>query len=113
VVLDVLGEYTDFYGYETCMKNAVEDMLKYITENKITPSSEVEVRITRIASRHRARPIWRENFYAEGYTEFQALNYGSKRDIPDDQETVVWSSREPDTQLAVTQPKGAKSGNSN
>jgi hypothetical protein len=93
----VVKEYRTFnnhYGKDTCVKCAIE-------EAKIQQSwlgeSNLEFVVVKITSRTRMRPDRndRENFYAKGVRAMKSLDYGSRRDLPDDIEEVVWSSLRP------------------
>jgi hypothetical protein len=92
-VLDELGTYNDYYGLGTGVKTAIKEMKEYCKEEVITSASEVEVVILMQVSQVRMRPIGRENFYTKEWIEFQSLDWGSKRDLPEPTEEIVWSSK--------------------
>jgi len=93
--IDDLGSYNDFYGYETSIKTAIKDMTEYCTENEIDDRSEVEVIVVRVASQFRARERPRQSQFDTTSPEWVALEYGSRRGLPDYEEKTVWSSRSP------------------
>jgi hypothetical protein len=92
-LLDKLGTINDFYGRETSVTTAIEEMKEYAKKRNITKDSELEVRVTKVVSLTRMKPINQEAFYAKGYRDFQSREWGSKYQLPDPVETIVWSSK--------------------
>lgn len=88
-----LETINDFYGLDTCIETAIRDMKKYIKDMGIDKDSDLEVVVIHVITYHRGRPTNRENFYARGYPEFNTLDTGSKWEVPEDIEKVVWSSK--------------------
>lgn len=95
-VIQEIETLNDHYGLETSVKTAIEEMKNYAKRRGITDKSDVEVVVVRVASQHRMMPKNRESYYASGYMDFESLRYGSCRDLPEDVETVVWTSKTPD-----------------
>ena len=92
-VIKTLQTLNDFYGIGTGEITAIEEMKQYAINKNITDKSELEVVVVRVISQTRLRPVNRENLAAKGYTDFEYLPYGCKRGLPDDIETVAWSSK--------------------
>lgn len=88
-----LGTYNDFYGIGTSVQNAIKEMKDYASERQIGQNSELEVRVTQVVSQTRMIPTGRYNVYAEGYSDFQSKPSGSKANLPEPIETIVWSSK--------------------
>jgi len=88
-----LGTSSDFYGIGTSVETAIKEMKEYAIEMQITQDSDLEVRITKVVSQVRRQPIDRENFYAKGYKDFETKKWGSKLNLPEPVETIVWSSK--------------------
>lgn len=83
----------DFYGLGTGIKSAIEEMKEYAEERSIGPESDIEVVVVRVERQFRAKPTSKENFYDKNFFDFKSLEYGSSFDLPDDVETVAWSSK--------------------
>lgn len=96
--IDKIQTLNDFYGIGTGEKEAIEDMRTYVIEEKIGPDSELEVVVIRVLEQVRMRPVSsRTNCYDGEFCGFEHLSYGSKRDLPEPVETIVWTSRQPDS----------------
>lgn len=91
-----LQTLNDFYGLETSVKSAIEEMKEFCTKKNIGPESDIEVVVVRVAEQCRFRPSKNENFYDKQFFYFNYLDYGSRRDLPDPVKTVVWSSKKGD-----------------
>ena len=94
-VIKEIETLNDHYGLETSVKTAIEEMKDYAKRRGITDKSDVEIVVVRVAEQTRMRPKNRESYYATGYMDFESLRYGSHRNLPEDVETVVWSSKTP------------------
>jgi hypothetical protein len=93
-VLKSYGEFNDFYGLENSVSSAIEGAKQYAGEKQITKDSELEVRVTKIITQYRKRPMNKANFYSEEYIDFQIKRYGSQYNLPEPIETIVWSSKD-------------------
>jgi hypothetical protein len=91
--LDTLCNINDFYGLGTSVTTAIEEMKAYAEKRKITSKSELEVVVIKVTEQTRMKPNHRENYSALGFTDFGELDYGSKRDLPEDKYEIVWSSK--------------------
>jgi hypothetical protein len=89
VVLKTFGSFADGY-----MQSAIVEMVKYAESENIGKDSEVELVVVKVATQYRMMPTYQENFYADGYTDFRTLEHGSRRDLPDPVESVIWSSKD-------------------
>jgi hypothetical protein len=91
-VLNTHGTLNDFYGRGTCVESAIADAKKI---QATYGASDVEYVVVKITSRVRQRPQDRReyNFYNKQFVDFEALKWGCHRDLPDDVEEVVWSSK--------------------
>ena len=85
----------DAYGLETSVKAAIGEAQRYTSERKIGPGSDLEVVVIKIVEQARKRPEKNgKNFYDLTFFSFKSLEVGSKANLPDPVETVVWSSKE-------------------
>lgn len=84
----------DFYGIGTGEKTAIKEMMKYCVERHISDISDLEIVVVKVTEQTRMKPTNQENFYAKGFPTFESLPYGSKKDLPEDKEEIVWSSRQ-------------------
>jgi hypothetical protein len=91
-VLNTHGTLNDFYGRGTCVESAIADAKKIQARYG---ASDVEYVVVKITSRVRQRPQDRReyNFYDKQFVDFESLKWGCRRDLPDDVEEVVWSSK--------------------
>lgn len=94
-VVKEIETLNDFYGLETSVRECIREMQEYAKAEAIGPDSEVEVVVVRVVSCYRARPKPSANFYDESFRDFAALDHGSKWTVPDDVETVAWSTKAP------------------
>ena len=92
-LIKTLFENNDFYGLETSIKSAIEEAKTYMQQFGITKDSELEIVVIKVVEQCRKRPTNTENFYADGYRDFRAPEWGCKRDLPEPIETIVWSSK--------------------
>ena len=88
-----LGIFNDFYGIGTSVETAIKEMKEYATEMEITEESDLEVRITKVVSQVRMQSVDRENIYKKGYKDFETKKWGSKQNLPEPIETIVWISK--------------------
>lgn len=93
-LLKHLYTLNDFYELNSCIKTAIEEMIDYATTNKITKDSEVELRVTKVSSLIRMNPTWEKNYYTKEYTDFKYKELGSRFNLPEPTETIIWTSRE-------------------
>jgi hypothetical protein len=93
-VLNEICTLWDAYGLETSVKVATREAQRYASERKIGSGSDLEVVVIKIVEQVRKRPHREENFYDKTFSSFKSLEVGSKANLPDLIETVVWSSRE-------------------
>lgn len=92
--LKKLQTLNDFYGLETSVETAIEEMEAYAQKHNIGPDSDIEVVVVKVTSQCRAQPIYdQKNFYDKEFMDFNALPLGSKRGVAEPVEEVVWSSR--------------------
>lgn len=87
--------YNNFYGQGTCVSNAIKEMQTYAADNDINEMSEVELVVVKTTSLRRMRPQSDTNYYAPDFALFATLSSGWDRDLPEDTEIDVWSSRTP------------------
>lgn len=92
-VLKTSSMYNDFYGKGTSVESTISEAKEYAAERNIGPSSEIEVVVIKTVSQVRTIPAQTKSYYDKQFPEFSALSWGCKYDLPDDVETVVWSSR--------------------
>jgi hypothetical protein len=83
------GTMNNFYGKDTCVTSAIEDAEKIAAHY----GEGVEVRVVKVTYRTRMRPAREENLYAPAFVDFRPLDRGSRWNLPDPVEEVVWSSR--------------------
>ena len=79
----------NFYGKDTCVETAIKEA----KEAAAHYGDGVEVRVVKVTSRVRMRPARKENFYAPEFAEFEPLERGSRWNLPEPVEEVVWSSK--------------------
>lgn len=96
--IEVLNEVCTLWdadGKETSVKTAIEEAKKYASNRNIGLGSELEMVVIKNVQQVRKRP-WKsgENPYDRDFRRFEHLVVGSKANLPDPVETVVWSSRE-------------------
>jgi hypothetical protein len=89
-----LSTFSDFYGVGTSVDSAIKDAKEYSERRGITKDSDLEVVVIKVVSQYRAKVSNVENYYDKEYHYFDAFSYGCKRDLPEDIETVVWSSKQ-------------------
>jgi hypothetical protein len=89
-----LETISDFYGYETCINEATQDAKEYARKRHITKESDLELRVTKVVTQYRKRPINRENIYDEQFQSFDYKEKGSQYNLPEPIETIVWSSKD-------------------
>ena len=92
-VLNEICTLWDAYGLETSVKVATGEAQRYASERKIGSGSDLEVVVIRIIEQVRKRPHREENFYDRTFSSFKSLEVGSKANLPDPVENVVWSSK--------------------
>lgn len=90
-----LGSLNDFYGLETSVATAIDDMQEYAKKRGIGPESPLEVRVTRVVSQYRKRITYEQGVFERQYPEFVYT------DRPDQGlampvETIAWSSKQPE-----------------
>lgn len=91
-VVNNIQTLSDFYGEGTGVATAIKEMQEYVTNKQIGPNSDLEVVVVRVAEQCRMRP----NPTKFSREPFRSIDYGSRRDLPEPVETVVWSSKRPD-----------------
>lgn len=86
------GEFNDFYGDGTCVDAAIRDARSLVGQ---FGESDLEFVVIKVTSQKRMRPDpdRRENFYADQFRAMETLEYGCCRDLPEDKEEIVWSSK--------------------
>jgi hypothetical protein len=105
-LLKELQTLTDWYGLETSVATCIDEMRSYCARQRITSTSELEVVVVRVVSYYRARPVHQqENILAREFQSFSVLDHGGCWDVPEPEETVVWSSRNLDDPRAIGTPK--------
>jgi len=94
-VLKGLGSFNDFYGIGTSVTAAIKEAEEYALSRNITADSDLEVVVIKVVSRYRAKPVYgtEGHFYAPDIYQFKHLDIGSKRDVGEPVESIVWSSR--------------------
>lgn len=90
--LKEITTFNDFYGLESCVEAAIEEMKNYAKREKLTPTSEVEAVVIRVVTQFAATPKDRENFYDGTFTDFEQVR---SHGLADEVERVVWSSKKP------------------
>jgi len=93
-LLQTICHLWDFYGLEISVKEAIEEAKEYAAERKIGPGSDLEVVVIKIVEQVRKRPDREENFYDKTFSSFKSLEVGSKANLSDPIESIVWSSKE-------------------
>lgn len=88
-VIKTYGTFNDFYGEGTCVECAIKEAK--VKAEWLGPSDMVFV-VVKITSRVRMRPTRHANICTREFTEFASLEFGCKRDLPDDVEEDVWFS---------------------
>lgn len=90
-LVDNVATFNNFYGKDTCVAAAIDEAKKKILWYG---ESSMEFVVVKVTSRRRMRPDrgQRENLYDSEFRAMSALEYGSKKDLPDDIEEDVWSS---------------------
>jgi hypothetical protein len=85
------GTFNNHYGQDACVKCAIEEAK---VQQSWLGESNLEFVVVKVTTRTRMRPDRndRENFYAKGFRAMKALDYGCRRDLPDEIEEDVWSS---------------------
>jgi hypothetical protein len=69
--------------------NAHQAAQSFCNDHRINRNSELEVIVVEKKSYYRMRPTSKRNYGPK----FDALDFGCRRDVPEDTETVVWSSK--------------------
>ena len=87
--------WTDFYGLGTSVNSAIESAKKLAAHFNLGPESNTEVAAVKIVSYYRARPNREEGFYAREFVGFERIKRGAESGVPEETETVVWSSAWP------------------
>jgi hypothetical protein len=87
VVIDERETYNDFCGPPEVSAIAAAKKLA------AQLGGGVEIVVVRKTELVRKRPTHRESFYAKGLVEFETISYGCRRNLPDDREEQVWSSK--------------------
>ena len=82
----------DFYGLETSITSAIEEMIAYCKNNNITGQSELEVVVVKVKSQHRKILSDEESFYAKGFADFIIADIPNLN-LPEPIEEIVWSSK--------------------
>lgn len=90
-IVDRVATFNNFYGKDTCVEAAIQEAKEKM---RWYGESSMEFVVVKITSRQRMRPDrgQREHFYDSQFRAMSALEYGSKKDLPDDIEEDVWSS---------------------
>jgi hypothetical protein len=88
-----LQELNDYYGLGMGKVQAIKDMETYIAEEHITANSDLEVVVIEVKQYFRARPKNWEDRINKGFHQFEPLDTGSKWNVPETIETIVWSSK--------------------
>ena len=92
------GEILKGFGafMDEAKDDAIKEMTDYAKSHNITKDSEVELVVVEERIQYRMRPTHRRNFYAEAYTDFEVIDTGSRRGLPEPKLKVIWSSKTPD-----------------
>jgi hypothetical protein len=91
-IIKELYELNDFYGLESSVTTAIKEAQEYAKDNDITPDSEMEVVVVRIAERKRRLIKDDKNFYDGTFRGFDYLRNGDSS-YSEAIETDVWISR--------------------
>jgi hypothetical protein len=101
-VIQEIGTYNDYYGLGTSVTTAIKEMKEYAFKEHITDKSEIEIVIIKVVSQERKRPIidhsTEDSFLNGMILDYVPLRCGSKYNLPDDIETIAWSSKHPDNE---------------
>ena len=92
-IIQHLSSLNDFYGLGEGIKQGIREMKRYCSRRNITDKSELEVVVIKFTSQRRMKPTNKENYSAEGYTDFECKTYGWKYNLPEDTTEIVWSSK--------------------
>lgn len=99
--ISTFSTYWDAYGPDSAVNYAITEAQSVASNQGITADSEVELRVIKIVSRTRKRVMPNfTNYYSRHFPKFEAKSIGSKWEMPDDVETIVWS-----TKTDLTTPK--------
>jgi hypothetical protein len=84
----------DFYGKGKSIEGAIEKAQEYVSKKGIGPQSELEVVVIKIVEQIRKLPNqYGENLRDPTFVSFESSGTGSKANLPDPVEAVVWSSK--------------------
>jgi len=87
------SEINDFYGLATCVdlaRQEAAEQLKWFGE------SDLEFVVVKITKQARMRPHKNngENYYADRFRAMENLTHGSRWNVAEEREEVVWSSKQ-------------------
>jgi len=108
-VLNKICTLWDAYGKETSVTIAIREAQRYASEREIGPEGQLEVLAIKRVEQVRKRPHHEDNFYDKTFSSFKSLEVGSKDNLPDPVESIVWSSREEkhESSKTITQQKSS------
>jgi hypothetical protein len=88
----VYTTFNNFYGPDTCVESAIKEAKQ---QEAWLGESNLEFVVVKVVRQVRKRPSLgeRENFYDREFRAMETLNHGCRWDLPDEVETVVWSSK--------------------
>ena len=94
--INLINTLNDFFGVDSGIKSAINEMVEYCEDKKIGPESDIEVVVVKVVCRYRARPCADvlKIFNNKNYRNFNFLKAGACWDLPEDVETIVWSSKD-------------------
>ena len=85
------GVFNNFYGEGTCVDHAVKHARELMKEYGESNLEFVVIEITKRV-RMRPDPSERANLYAKEFRAMHSLQCGSRWNLPDEKEEVVWRS---------------------
>lgn len=85
--------FNDYYGKGTCVESAIKEAKEL--QGAFGNAPDLEFVVVLKTELVRMRPVGQQNEYAKEYFDFAALDWGCRRDLPEDTEEVVWSSKQP------------------
>lgn len=96
-VIETFSTFNNFAGEGTCVEAAIEEAKE---KRQHYGPSDLEFVVVKMTSRIRKRANGHKNLYDPTFLDFDSLKNGWNRDLPDDTEEVVWSSKTNDSTAA-------------
>lgn len=93
--VQTFSAFWDYVGRESSVVDATEQAKEFAARHHLGPSSDLDVVVIRTAAQIRKQPRNNPNNYDKRFADFNPLEIGCCRDLPDPTETIVWSSKSP------------------